>query len=222
MSPRGVPGAGGGGGGSADPAVAGGGEGAEGGARAQAEAAWRARAGARVFRMGAIYGPGRSALEAVRRGEAAAGLPGARGGPGEARRRRRFTARIHVDDAARVVVTSMAASDAPGRVYNVVDDDPTSRADVIAHARGLLGLADPDEASAAEQASAAGFSLHVDEKRVRNARIKDELGVRLLYPSYVDGLRACLAAEGAAADAHTQPPTNDDDAPGEASPGETC
>jgi hypothetical protein len=31
---------------------------------------------------------------------------------------------------------------------------------------------------------------------VSNARIKRELGVRLRYPSYRDGLKAILAAEG--------------------------
>jgi hypothetical protein len=31
-------------------------------------------------------------------------------------------------------------------------------------------------------------------RRIRNRRIKDELGVRLRYPTYRDGLRALRAA----------------------------
>jgi hypothetical protein len=37
-------------------------------------------------------------------------------------------------------------------------------------------------------------SFYDDSKRVANRRIKDELGVTLLYPSYRDGLRALAGA----------------------------
>ena len=40
-------------------------------------------------------------------------------------------------------------------------------------------------------------SFYAESKKVRNDRIKDELGVRLLYPTYREGLRAVLEAEGA-------------------------
>ena len=177
-------------------------------ARVAAEAAWRARVGARVFRMGGVYGPGRSALDAARRetlGPGGHGNVSRGGGPDSERERRRFTARIHVDDAARAVVASMTAGDAPGRVYNVVDDDPASRSDVLAHARGLLGLPAAPHGSQGQGSPGAApqGEKRVDEKRVRNARIKRELGVRLAYPSYVQGLRACLdAAENEGGGAH--------------------
>ena len=38
-------------------------------------------------------------------------------------------------------------------------------------------------------------SFYAESKRVRNDRIKRDLGVRLLYPSYRDGLAALLRAE---------------------------
>jgi hypothetical protein len=37
-------------------------------------------------------------------------------------------------------------------------------------------------------------SFYMETKRVRNGRIKDELGVRLMYPTYREGLQA-LAKE---------------------------
>ena len=40
---------------------------------------------------------------------------------------------------------------------------------------------------------ARGF--YSESKRVRNHRIKDELGVRLLYPDYPEGLAALLAED---------------------------
>ena len=38
-------------------------------------------------------------------------------------------------------------------------------------------------------------SFYAESKRVRNDRIKDELGVKLLYPDYRAGLAAVLEAE---------------------------
>jgi hypothetical protein len=84
----------------------------------------------------------------------------------------------------------------PGAVYNVCDDAPAAQADVVAFAAGLLGMPAPpavpyDEA----ELSDAARSFWADDRRVRNDRIKRELGVRLSYPDYRAGLRAVLAAE---------------------------
>ena len=42
--------------------------------------------------------------------------------------------------------------------------------------------------------TAMGRSFYAENKRVRNDRIKTELGVRLAYPTYREGLRALLGA----------------------------
>ncbi len=85
----------------------------------------------------------------------------------------------------------------PGAVYNVCDDDPAPPEDVLAHAAHLLGLPPPPEESwdAAEMTPMAR-SFYAESKRVRNDRIKDELGVRLIHPDYRSGLAALLAEEG--------------------------
>jgi nucleoside-diphosphate-sugar epimerase len=80
-------------------------------------------------------------------------------------------------------------------VYNLCDDDPAPPEDVIAHAAALLGLPLPpaiahDEAEMTPMAR----SFYAENKRVRNDRIKTELGVRLIYPGYREGLAALLAA----------------------------
>jgi hypothetical protein len=41
--------------------------------------------------------------------------------------------------------------------------------------------------------SPMALSFYGESKRVKNARLKDELGVRLRYPNYRDGLRALFA-----------------------------
>ncbi|KAK9805432.1 hypothetical protein WJX73_005764 [Symbiochloris irregularis] len=72
-----------------------------------------------IFRLGGIYGPSRSALNAVKQAQASASQ--------QRRMRAAFTARVHVDDICQVLMTSMEQP-SPGAVYNVVDDDPAPRA----------------------------------------------------------------------------------------------
>jgi len=159
--------------------------------RAVAEAAWLALQRAHgvpvhVFRLAAIYGPGRSALDAVRHGRAQRiDKPG------------QVFSRIHVADLATVLRASMARP-APGTIYNVADDDPAPPEAVIAFACRLLGLPSPPLVPLAEAAlSPMAASFYADNKRVANRRIKEELGVRLAYPSFRDGLAALVAAEPA-------------------------
>ena len=42
-------------------------------------------------------------------------------------------------------------------------------------------------------------SFYAESKRVRNDRIKEDLGVQLLYPDYRSGLKALLEEEDRAA-----------------------
>ncbi|HLI10901.1 MAG TPA: SDR family oxidoreductase [Alphaproteobacteria bacterium] len=138
-----------------------------------------------VFRLAGIYGPGRSALDQVRAGTAKRIAK-----PGHA------FSRIHVEDIAAVLRAS-AARRRPGAVYNLCDDDPAPSETVVAHACALLGVAPPPLVPLAEAGlSPMALSFYRDNKRVSNARIKDELGVRLRYPDYRSGLAAILAAGG--------------------------
>ncbi len=136
-----------------------------------------------VFRLAGIYGPGRNALDTVRSGQARRIVK-----PGQ------VFSRIHVADIAQVLRASMARP-RPGAVYNVCDDDPAPPADVIAFACDLLGVPPPPPVPIEHaELSDMALSFYADNKRVSNQRIKQELGVRLLYPSYRDGLAALLKA----------------------------
>jgi nucleoside-diphosphate-sugar epimerase len=137
-----------------------------------------------VFRLPGIYGPGRSALDRLRAGEARRiAAPG------------QVFSRIHVDDLAAGLAASIAHPRA-GAIYNLCDDAPAANSDVIAYAAELLGLAPPPEVALADAGlSAQALRFYAESKRVSNARIKAELGWRPAYPSYREGLRAILAAE---------------------------
>lgn len=155
-------------------------------ARAVAEAAWmdfgtRRNVAVDVFRLSGIYGPGRSPLEKVARGEARRIVK-----PGQV-----FN-RIHVDDIAQTVIAAIRKPGAPGehRIFNVTDDEPAPPQDVVAFAAELLGAPLP-EAVPFEKAdlSPMARSFYEDNKRVKNDRIKDILDVTLKYPTYREGLR---------------------------------
>jgi nucleoside-diphosphate-sugar epimerase len=157
--------------------------------RVDAEKAWldlvRDGVPVHVFRLAGIYGPGRNALVDARRGESRRILK-----PGQ------VFSRVHVDDIAAVLAASIARPN-PGAVYNVCDNEPAPGEAVVAYAYRLLGL-EPPPAVPFEQAvsmmSEMARSFYADNKRVRNDRIKRELGVILRYPDYRAGLAALLAA----------------------------
>ncbi len=152
--------------------------------RVAAEAGWlelhrRHGLPVHVFRLAGIYGPGRSALDTVRQRRAQRiDKPG------------QVFSRIHVADIVQVLRASMARPD-PGAIYNVCDDDPAPPEAVVAYACRLLGLPPPPLVPFAEaELTPMARSFYDDNKRVANRRIKEELGVRLRYPGYRDGLDA--------------------------------
>ena len=107
--------------------------------------------------------------------------------------------RIHVDDIARVLEASIARP-RPGAVYNVCDDEAAPPEDVLAHAARLLGLPPPPEVAFEDaELSPMARSFYAESKRVSNRRMRDELGVAPLYPTYREGLAALLDAEPASA-----------------------
>jgi nucleoside-diphosphate-sugar epimerase len=158
--------------------------------RVEAEAAWRALAEEtglplHIFRLAGIYGPGRGPFAKVRAGTARRIVK-----PGQ------VFSRIHVEDIAQVLEASMARPD-PGAVYNLCDDDPAPPQEVIAEAARLLRLPPPPEEDfESAELTPMARSFYAESKRVRNDRIKRELGVRLRYPGYREGLAALLEAEG--------------------------
>lgn len=155
-------------------------------ARVNAETAWAAipNLPLHIFRLAGIYGPGRGPFAKVRAGTARRII-----------KQGQVFSRTHVADIARVLAASIAKPN-PGAAYNVCDNDPAPPQDVIGYAAELLGLPLPpaEDFEVAEMTPMAR-SFYAESKKVSNDRIKNELGVDLLYPDYKAGLRALLAAE---------------------------
>ncbi|XVE94651.1 hypothetical protein REPUB_Repub02eG0027100 [Reevesia pubescens] len=143
---------------------------------------------AQVFRLGGIYGPGRSAVDTLIKQEPLSESK-------KLRVSKQFISRVHVADISQALKASIHMPSS-GRIYNIVDDDPAPRKEVFAYALDLVEkkwpalikeITSPERAeSFVQKATSRG------EKRVSNARMKEELAVKLLYPSYKSGLRSII------------------------------
>jgi dTDP-4-dehydrorhamnose reductase len=157
-------------------------------ARLQVERSWAAigkETGKKVciLRLAGIYGPGRNILLNLKAGTARRIV-----------KRGQVFNRIHVEDIARAINAALA-SNGPGGVFNVSDDAPAPLQDVIAFAAMLMGIEPPPE----QQIETADLtplarSFYADNRRVSNRRLKEELGVKLAYPTYRVGLEALWEA----------------------------
>jgi nucleoside-diphosphate-sugar epimerase len=152
--------------------------------RVAAERAWMdiARGDAAILRLAGIYGPGRNALVTLRAGTARRIIK-----PGQV-----FN-RIHADDIANAIMA--AIHHGSGGIWNVCDDEPAPPQDVIAYAAKVTGVAPPlEEDFATAEMSAMARSFYASSARVSNAKLKRELGVTLLHPTYRQGLDALWRA----------------------------
>jgi nucleoside-diphosphate-sugar epimerase len=154
--------------------------------RAKAERQWldfgeRTGKTAQIFRLGGIYGPGRSAIDDLREGTCRRIIK-----PGQV-----FN-RIHVEDIANVLLAATAGL-GQHTTYNVTDDEPAPPQDVIEYAAELLGVPPPPELPfETADLSPMARSFYSANRRVSNARMKTDLGVKLTFPTYREGLRSIL------------------------------
>ena len=180
--------------------------------RLRAEQEWlglrdHGKVASHVFRLAGIYGPGRSALDTVRRArrepasDASATAAGIQtklsraGGPVDDSRPPPFVNRIHVADISAALLASADAPDAgkAEATYNLADDRPTPRAEVMAYAAQLLGL--PPAASPLEGSGKRAQRRAMESKRVDNGRLRALLPQGLLHPTYREGLRSIHDSE---------------------------
>ena len=140
---------------------------------------------AHIFRLPGIYGPGRSSFDKLKRGiSRRIYYPNHR------------VSRVHVDDIAQSIVASINRPN-PRSIYNVCDDEAAEQQLVEAYASELLGVEAPPLVpfkDAINEMSPMTQSFWRDNRRVSNLKIKSELGVNLLYPTFREGLKAIYQA----------------------------
>ncbi|KAG8367026.1 hypothetical protein BUALT_Bualt16G0029600 [Buddleja alternifolia] len=139
---------------------------------------------AQVFRLGGIYGPGRSAIDTILKEEPLSKSQ-------KKRLSKKYTSRVHVADICQALHASISKPSG-SKIYNIVDDNPAPRMEVFDLAFKLVegkfpGLGKQYTSSAGEE-SGVIEKASMGEKRVSNDRMKKELGLKLLHPSYRSGL----------------------------------
>jgi nucleoside-diphosphate-sugar epimerase len=133
-----------------------------------------------ILRLAGLYGPGRI----PRRDALVAGEPIP--APAEG-----YLNLIHVDDAAAVVLAAEERA-RPPQLYLVSDSQPGQRGDYYRELARLLGA--PPPRFVTPPADAPASLRAAADKRISNRRMLEDLGVRLTYPSFREGLAAIVAA----------------------------
>lgn len=136
-----------------------------------------------ILRVGGIYGPGRLPIARIRQG-----LPVLRSDECP------YTNRIHADDLARVCLAA-AQRGKSGAIYNVCDGEPSTMTDYFNAVADRFDLPRPSALSWAEaqQILSPGMLSYLNEsRRMDNRRMREELGVTLLYPNLQAGLAASI------------------------------
>ena len=101
-----------------------------------------------------------------------------------------FTNHIHSDDLARACIAALWKG-RPQRVYHVSDDTELKMGDYFDLAADLYQLPRPPRVardSAQQQLPVMLLSFMSESRRLRNQRMKQELGLALRYPTVADGL----------------------------------
>jgi nucleoside-diphosphate-sugar epimerase len=106
---------------------------------------------------------------------------------------------VHADDLARIVIAALHHAH-PGRMYNAVDDAPQKMGDYFDLVADRFGLPRPlrvARADAARSIPEGLLSFMNESRRLTNRRIKQELRLRLRYPTVEEGIAAALLAHSA-------------------------
>lgn len=147
----------------------------------QAVRAWGRRSAGRVaiLRVPGIYAAERLPLARLQRG-----LPALLAAEDV------HTNHVHADDLARIIVATLRRA-LPGRVYHAVDDSDMKMAeffDAVADAHRIPRPPRLPRSTLSQVVSPMLLSFMSESRRLRNDRLKNELGVRLRYPLVTDML----------------------------------
>jgi nucleoside-diphosphate-sugar epimerase len=139
-----------------------------------------------IFRLAGIYGPQRNVLARLIAGKNDTIVKDGQ-----------FFSRIHVDDIVSAIVAVIQHPKPGVSIYNVADDEPAPSHVVDEYAASLLQLA-PLQRIPYDMAilSPMAQEFYSHNKKVLNAKLKNEFHIQLSYPTYKEGLAHLLQNEG--------------------------
>jgi nucleoside-diphosphate-sugar epimerase len=110
-----------------------------------------------------------------------------------------YTNHIHAEDLAAACIAAMRHGQA-NRTYNVVDDSALKMSDYFIQVADAFGLPHPPQVTRAQAASLLSpmqLSFMRESRRIGNRRIKNELKLRLAFPTIADGIADALKGKAA-------------------------
>ena len=138
-----------------------------------------------ILRLSGIYGPSRNILRTLIDGNARLII-----------KEGQIFNRCHVEDIASAVHTAAINMGQNIRVFNVADDTPCSPLEITSYAAQLLKMPIPQKMTFDKAAlSPMARSFYMENKRIDNSALKNELGVKLKYPDYRQALQDMLKNE---------------------------
>jgi nucleoside-diphosphate-sugar epimerase len=154
-------------------------------ARLIAEQEWQGACRAEIFRVAGIYGPGRNPIVNLLEGSARI-----------IEKEGQLTNRINQTDITNIIIAAMAKP-RPSRIINLCDEEPASQGEVVRYAASLLGI-EPPKPIAFEDAELTPMarSFYISKRRLRSVVVGPELGVKLIFPTYREGLKALVESKG--------------------------
>ncbi len=147
------------------------------------EAASKWKIDTAVLRFGLLYGPGVPAMEANLEMLRRRTMPVIRRGEGT-------KSWVHVHDAVSAIIAALESSRS-GEVYNIADDEPVSYGDFLLSAAEAVDAPFPRTVPLWFLKLTAPYAAAFLAARINvsNEKAKQELGWRLKFPNYRDGLK---------------------------------
>jgi len=105
-----------------------------------------------------------------------------------------FSNRIHADDLARACFIAGHHAN-PGIIYNISDGHPTTMTDFFYRVADAFGIPHPPAITLEQARRRLGAEMLfylAESKRIDNRRMREELGVELMYPDLAAGLPSCF------------------------------
>ena len=136
-----------------------------------------------VLRVTGIYGPGRLPLQQL-----ASGQPVLR------EEEASFTNRIHSEDLARICMAAAERGE-NGDIFNVSDGNPGTMTEYFTACADALGYPRPRRVTMEEAKKVMTplmLSYVTESRRMGNAKMLRKLGIKLLYPTLQEGLKASV------------------------------
>ena len=149
--------------------------------RLEAENTWKSLSDEKnyplqIFRLAGIYSNEYNILKRLRTGNVQI-----------VNKKNHFFSRIHVDDIANVLFTSLN-NFKKNEIYNICDDKPAPQSEVAAYGAKLLKLKRLNHVKLEEVESEMLQNFYKDSKKVDNKKMKVFFKYDLKFPTYKEGL----------------------------------